>query len=102
KRLLRILSELLDMSQVESGKIQLLIREVQPGELVEKAVLSVLNTAKQKNITIRKEVADSLPLIRADADKTTWVLNNFLTNAIRHSAENAEIIIGAQQKENQV
>lgn len=102
KRLLRILSELLDMSQVESGKIQLLIREVQPGELVEKAVLSVLNTAKQKNITIRKEVADSLPLIRADADKTTWVLNNFLTNAIRHSAENAEIIIGAQQKESQV
>ena len=102
KRLLRILSELLDMSQVESGKIQLFIREVQPGELVEKAVHSVLNTAKQKNITVKKEVADNLPLIRADADKTTWVLNNFLTNAIRYSTENAEIIVTAQLIDNRV
>lgn len=97
KRLLRILSELLDMSQVESGKMQLFIQEVQPRELVEKAILSVLNTAKQKNITIKKEVADNLTDLKADADKTTWVLNNFLTNAIRHSVENAEIIISVQQ-----
>jgi signal transduction histidine kinase len=102
KRLLRILSELLDMSQVESGKIQLLIREVQPAELIEKAVLSVLNTAKQRNIIIKREVADNLPLINADADKTTWVLNNFLTNAIRYSADNAEIIVTAQLIDNRV
>ena len=100
KRLLRILSELLDMSQVESGKIQLNLQEVQPVSLVSKALESVQNVAKDKNIVIQKEIAENLFPVHADADKTTWVLNNFLTNAIRHSPENSEIIISVQQKDN--
>lgn len=102
KRLLRILSELLDMSQVESGKIHLNLQEVRPGALVGKAMESVLNVAKEKKISIKKEMADSLPAINADMDKTTWVLNNFLTNAIRHSQESAEIIISVQPKDNKI
>lgn len=99
KRLLRILSELLDMSQVESGKIQLNLQSVQPAVMVEKAIESVANVAKEKSITIKKELAETLSVINADADKTIWVLNNFLTNAIRHSPEDSSIIISVQQKE---
>lgn len=102
KRLLRILSELLDMSQVESGKIQLNLQDVQPWRIIDKALASVQNAAKQKNLTIQKQIADNIPAIRADADKTTWVLNNFLTNAIRYSRENGEIIINIQQEGNKV
>ncbi len=102
KRLLRILSELLDMSQVESGKIQLNLQDVQPWGIIDKALASVQNTAKQKNLTIQKQIADNIPAIKADADKTTWVLNNFLTNAIRYSRENGEIIINIQQEGNKV
>lgn len=102
KRLLRILSELLDMSQVESGKIQLTLLIVQPTALVSKALESVQNVAKEKNISIQKQIPEDLPAINADADKTTWVLNNFLTNAIRYSPENAEIIVSVQQKGNNV
>lgn len=98
KRLLRILSELLDMSQVESGKIQLNITTVQPWGLINKAIESVHNAAKQKNISIQKLVSENISSVKADADKTTWVLNNFLTNAIRYSAENAEIIISSKQE----
>jgi signal transduction histidine kinase len=36
-----------------------------------------------------------LPLIKADAEKTTWVLNNFLTNAIKYASEGSEIRIVA-------
>lgn len=102
KRLLRILSELLDMSQVESGKIQLNLQEVQPWGIIDKALAAVQNAAKQKNITIQKQIADNIPAIKADADKTTWVLNNFLTNAIRYSLENGEIIVNIQQEGNNV
>jgi signal transduction histidine kinase len=102
KRLLRILSELLDMSQVESGKIQLNIQSVQPTALVDKALESVQNVAKEKNISIKKELAKGLPVIKADADKTTWVLNNFLTNAIRYSSKDASVIISVLSKENKV
>jgi signal transduction histidine kinase len=102
KRLLRILSELLDMSQVESGKIQLTLLDIQAASLVNKALESVQNAAKQKNISIQKQIAENVPAVKADADKTTWVLNNFLTNAIRYSPENAEIIISIQQQGNNV
>jgi two-component system, NtrC family, sensor histidine kinase KinB len=102
RRLLRILSELLDLSQVESGKIQLNLQAVQPPGLVEKAVDTVQNTAKQKNILIQKVIDDNIPAVTADPDKTTWVLNNFLTNAIRYSNENAEIRVRVKRQDSQV
>ena len=102
RRLLRILSELLDLSQVESGKIQLNLQAVQPPGLVEKAVDTVQNTAKQKNILIQKVIDDNIPAVTADPDKTTWVLNNFLTNAIRYSNENAEIRVRVKRQGSQV
>lgn len=102
KRLLRILSELLDMSQVESGKIQLNLQAVQPVLLVSKAIESVQNAAKEKNISIKTNLPENLSAIKADADKTTWVLNNFLTNAIRYSAINTHILLTIEQKENHI
>lgn len=100
KRLLRILSELLDMSQVESGKIHLDIQAVPPTALADKAVESVANMAKEKNIHLIKEVQAGLQHVSADADKTIWVLNNFLTNAIHYSANDSAIIITVKQTDN--
>lgn len=102
KRLLKILSELLDLSQVESGKIQLSLQDIDAENLVSKTAISVQNVAREKNILIKEEVAANLPLVYADADKTTWVLNNFLSNAIRYSPSNTEVIIAAQQKDNSI
>ena len=39
-----------------------------------------------------------MPQIEADADKTTWVLNNFLTNAIKYSFNNSSIEVKASQQ----
>ena len=102
KRLLRILSELLDMSQVESGKIQLNFQHIQPEILIRRAVESVQNVAKDKNISIKKEIGKVIPSINADADKTVWVLNNFLTNAIRYSSNDSEIIVSVEAKDSRV
>jgi len=98
KRLLRILSELLDMSQVESGKIQLSIQHVQPDILIRRAIESVQNVAKEKNISIKKELPEGLPQVNADTDKTVWVLNNFLTNAIRYSNNDSNVVISVEKK----
>jgi len=91
QRMLRILSELLNMAQVEAGKIQLDISEVGPSSIADNAVNAVLNTAKEKNITIQKDYRENLGKVRADAEKTGWVLNNFLTNAIKHSSNDSTI-----------
>ena len=99
KRLLRILSELLDLSQVESGKIHLNLQPIQADILVRRAVESVQNVAREKNISIKREVKENLPDIKIDTDKTVWVLNNFLTNAIRYSSRDSDIVIEVDKKE---
>jgi PAS domain S-box-containing protein len=86
-RLLKITGELLNMSQVETGNIQLKLQPTSPVVIVDQAVQAVLFQAQQKQVRIRTSVADSLPFIQADMEKTSWVLINFLTNAIKYSPE---------------
>ncbi|HOZ79275.1 MAG TPA: ATP-binding protein [Ferruginibacter sp.] len=97
RRLLKILSELLDLSQVESGRLQLNMQQFSPYTIIEKAEQFVLNAARNKNVSIKKDIAGNLPLINADEEKLIWVLNNFLTNAIKHSYESSTIEISVKQ-----
>lgn len=99
QRILKILSELLSMSQVESGRIQLNKQKVQPGIIVETAIETVASTAKEKRIEILKIMEQSLPVIEVDAEKTTWVLNNFLTNAIKYSPSDNKIEVVVKNNE---
>jgi signal transduction histidine kinase len=97
QRMLRILSELLNMSQVEAGKIQLDITEVSPYLIADGAIKAVLNTAVEKNITIQNDYEPDLPNIKADAEKTGWVLNNFLTNAIKYAPEDSAVKVRVKE-----
>ena len=49
--------------------------------------------AEQKKITITLDTPEGIPQINADAEKTAWVLVNFLNNAIHYSGENSTIIL---------
>lgn len=97
QRLLRILSELLDLSQVESGKMQLNMQAVAVNDIVSKALGAVQNAAREKNILIKKQITEDLPPFEADAEKAGWIINNFLTNAIRYSAQNDQVVVKAHQ-----
>ena len=98
KRMLKILSELLNMSQVEAGRIQLNVKNVNPAEIIENAIQAVAVNAKEKEIIIKDTADKNLPSIQADADKTTWVLNNFLTNAIKYSFNKSSVEVSAVQQ----
>ncbi|MBY0481906.1 MAG: HAMP domain-containing protein [Chitinophagaceae bacterium] len=97
-RLLKITGELLNMSQVETGNIQLKLQSVSPIEIVENAVQTVLFQAQQKGIEIRLSSMEGLPNIYADKEKAAWVLINLLTNAIKYSYENTKIDLGIIQQ----
>ncbi|HZK65683.1 MAG TPA: ATP-binding protein, partial [Puia sp.] len=95
QRMLKILSELLNMSQVEAGKIQLNIQSVSPYQIIENSINAVSTTAKEKSVQLDQDLETGLPQIKADSDKISWVLNNFLTNAIRYSPEEGKILVSA-------
>lgn len=93
-RLLNITGELLNLSQAESGNIRLNIQDCGVSELIKKAVSNNLIVAENKEIQIETDInTEENSTIKADFDKTVWVLNNFLTNAIKHSETGTKIII---------
>lgn len=94
QRLLDITGELLNLSQVESGNIRLTVEKCSPKEIVQTAVKNVEKLAEQKNISISTEyLLEDSDAVTADFDKTVWVMNNFLTNAIKHSFQDESIKI---------
>lgn len=101
-RLLKITTELLNMTQVESGNIQLSLLPVDPKEIVAQAVEATKVQAEQKHITLDVQCTTTLPKINADLDKTAWVLINLIANAIRYSHENSNILIGIEARANQI
>jgi signal transduction histidine kinase/HAMP domain-containing protein len=92
QRLLSITGELLDLAQVESGKITLEKQPVEARSIMEYANNALKVQAEQKHITIKLNCPEGLPKVNCDLEKTAWVMVNFLSNAIRYSSENSEII----------
>nr|WP_067053559.1 ATP-binding protein [Mucilaginibacter sp. L294] len=101
-RLLKITSELLELSQVETGNIQLNFVPVNPMQIVDYAIASVSFQAEQKKVQLEVLKSDQLPDIQVDIEKTAWVLVNFLSNALRYSAEKSKIIIQVSQQKDMV
>lgn len=102
QRLLKITGELLELSQLETGNIQLNIEKGNPVEIVNYAMESVKTQAEQKQIDLQIKFDKNLPQVKADSEKTAWVLINFLTNAIRYSAEKGKILIHLKNENNKI
>jgi PAS domain S-box-containing protein len=93
-RLLKITGELLNMSQVETGNIQLKLQPVSPSQFIETALHTIQFQAQQKGISLQIDNYQALPNVIADQEKTSWVLINLLTNAIKYSPEKGLIHLG--------
>jgi len=96
QRLQRLVSELLDVSRLDSGQgIQLNFVPTQLADVVRFAEATVQAQLANKQLTLRTALPPDLPLARADVEKTTWVLINLLANAIRYSPAGESIVVRA-------
>ncbi|UOG76373.1 ATP-binding protein [Hymenobacter tibetensis] len=95
QRLLKLVGELIDVSRLESGNIQLNFQPSHVHDIVQFAADTIQLQLKPKQLRLALEVPDNLPPVRADIEKTTWVLLNLLANAIRYSPEQEQIRISA-------
>lgn len=101
-RLLKITGELLNMTQVESGNIQLAVMASNVNELITYAISANKSAADQKQIQLQVNDPGNLPKVLADTEKTAWVVNNLLSNAIRYSYENSVVQINLSASNKQV
>lgn len=102
ERLLKITYELLDLSQVETGNIQLNFVGTRPEQILEYAVKAVNFEADQKEIIIDQVIEENTPDVYADVEKTAWVMVNFLSNALRYSHAKSKILVNVTTKQNMV
>lgn len=101
-RLLKITSELLNMTQLESGNIQLSILPSDPKEILWYSINATKTQAVQKQIQFEINCPDNVSKVMADNEKTAWVLTNLISNAIRYSYDNSVIYLSIQESINQV
>jgi two-component system cell cycle sensor histidine kinase PleC len=96
RRLLDVVSDVLDMSKLESGGLQLDKRPCLVGEVVEIAVENAqsLFTAKQQAVDLRLE--PNLPDITVDTRRLRQILGNLLSNASKFTAEKGRILVMAR------
>jgi signal transduction histidine kinase len=85
ERLQGIVDDLLDLSRIQSGKLELSLVAAQPGTLAEEAVRSHRAAAGTAGVRLEARVGEHLPAVRVDADRVVLVLSNLLSNAIRYS-----------------
>ncbi len=97
ERLLKITGELLNMTQVESGKIQLHLQSTSTKDIIRYATEAVKVQAEQKQIKIETSCPENISAVNADPDKTAWVVTNLLSNAIHYSYENANILLTVKE-----
>ena len=103
QRLLDITGELLNMTQVEAGKLQMMPKITKPIELIEYAIKANQVQADKFNIQIEVEYPEEkIPKLFVDSEKIAWVLTNLLSNAIRYSKENGPVVIGARREEENI
>jgi PAS domain S-box-containing protein len=97
QRMQRIVGELLDVSRLDAGAgIQLNFVATALPAVVQFAADTVQAQLDHKGLRLLTELPADLPAVRADVEKTTWVLINLLANAIRYSPQGEALTVRAQ------
>ncbi len=86
RHLLELINEVLDLSKIEAGKLELMPEEVSPTELMEECLLLIKPMAEQKDIRLINHL-EKMPacLLYADRMRLKQVLLNLLSNAVKYN-----------------
>ncbi len=100
QHLLGIISDILDVSKLEAGRVEIEDDEIEIGQMARDVHHLVVERARSLDIAIDIEVPADLPRLRADALKLKQVLLNLITNAIKFSHPGGRVLIRGSLEEN--
>jgi NtrC-family two-component system sensor histidine kinase KinB len=95
-RLKALVNDLLDLSKIESGKIQLDLEKASVQPLVERVATILARQLEEKKISFEYKTSEDLPLARIDLNKISWVLTNLVANAVRLAPKGGHIQLSAR------
>jgi two-component system phosphate regulon sensor histidine kinase PhoR len=100
--LTHMVSELLELTRIESGQVPLKIKAVRPHKLLEKAYERLGEQAQRAGIQLELSCEKDLPKVSADKPRLGQVLVNLLHNAIKYTPEGGHIRLAARQQGNKI
>jgi NtrC-family two-component system sensor histidine kinase KinB len=96
-RLQRIVDDLLDLSRIQAGRMELHRRAVSADWLVREAAAPFAAAARDKNVTLRTEVFPGLGDVEVDTDRMQLVFANLIGNAIRYTPAGGTVIVRGRE-----
>ena len=97
--LTQMVSELLELTRIESGQVPLKIKSAKPCKVVNRAVDRLQEQAERAGITLETHCPEIIPNIYADSSRLGQVLTNLLHNAIKFTPEGGQINLNVTQYE---
>ncbi len=91
EHLLRLINDILDLSKIESGKMELEFTSVSLPKVCQSSLDFVKQSALQKQICLISQVEETVPEIEADERRLSQVLINLLTNAVKFTPNGGQI-----------
>ena len=94
-RMKSMIHDLLDLSKIETGRIDLEFEKITVATLFEHARDIFKSQVSMKHINLTVDDTEFMPLVRADTNKIVWVLSNLISNALRYVEEGGHIRLSA-------
>jgi PAS domain S-box-containing protein len=94
-RLSMLVNDLLDISHIEQGRVDLDIRQIDIREIVNDVLLTLEGRREEegRTISVITEMPDDLPLLAADYDRITQILTNLVNNAYQYTPDGGRITV---------
>ncbi len=99
ERQVRLVEDILQLSRIDAGRLELKPRPVSLNELAEVAVVSYRALAQDGGLTLEHLLCERELVALADPEQMTWVLNNLLVNAIQYTSAGGRIEVSTGKEE---
>ncbi|HEY5597373.1 MAG TPA: PAS domain S-box protein [Kiloniellales bacterium] len=93
QHLLSLINDILDMSKIESGASELVEECIDIAEVIDFSLIMVQGRAMEHGITLKQDIADDLPPLRADMRKLKQILVNLLSNGIKFTDSGGRVTL---------
>jgi len=94
-RLSSLIDDMLNLSYLETGRVQLDLEEVELSDVIQEAILDTKDMAREKSLNITVNVPVDFPPLITDRRKLDLIVMNLLSNAIKYTPEGGDISINA-------
>src|SRR5689334_1020294 len=96
RHLLSLINDVLDVSRVEAGRMELELRDLDLQRVIEDALILVREQAAERGQTVALDVDPDVPQARGDERRIKQVVANLLGNAVKFTPEGGRIVVGAR------